>query len=108
MSEPSLIDQLCKAYAELNASRMSMQSSTFNGRERTDRLIAEIKRLEAAIKAKPQIGQKVRKRTGDYQFDGEIIAVIRKKSGAIRYAVEDDRGLVLIMNERQVMGGGET
>ena len=47
------------------------------------------------------IGHRVSKRSGDYEFDGEIVAVIPKRSGAIRYAVEDDRGLLLVMNARQ-------
>lgn len=47
------------------------------------------------------VGRKVEKRSGDYSFDGEIVAVIRKRSGEIRYAVEDDRGLLLIMNAKQ-------
>lgn len=50
------------------------------------------------------VGKKVKKTSGDYTFEGEIIAIIQKLSGAIRYAVEDDRGLVLIMNEKQVNG----
>lgn len=48
------------------------------------------------------IGHRVVKRGGDYDFDGEIVAVIRKRNGAIRFAVEDDRGLLLIMNAKQV------
>ena len=47
------------------------------------------------------IGRPVAKRGGDYEFDGEIRAVIVKRSGAVRYAVEDDRGLLLVMNARQ-------
>lgn len=47
------------------------------------------------------IGLRVEKRGGDYEFDGEIRAVIVKRSGAIRYAVEDDRGLLLVMNASQ-------
>jgi hypothetical protein len=47
------------------------------------------------------IGYPVSKRGGDYSFTGEIIAVVIKKSGAVRYVVEDDRGLLLIMNGRQ-------
>ena len=49
-----------------------------------------------------EIGRRVTKRGGDYEFDGEVVGVIRKRSGAIRYAVEDDRGLLLIMNAKQV------
>ena len=47
------------------------------------------------------VGLPVSKRGGDYEFDGEIRAVIPKRSGEVRYAVEDDRGLLLIMNARQ-------
>lgn len=49
-------------------------------------------------------GMIVKKRSGDYDFDGVVVAVIKKRSGAIRYAVEDDRGLLLIMNKSQVLG----
>ena len=38
----------------------------------------------------------------DYEFDGDIRGVVTKRSGAIRYVVEDDRGLLLIMNAKQV------
>ncbi|MBS67249.1 MAG: hypothetical protein Tp170SUR191951_43 [Prokaryotic dsDNA virus sp.] len=47
------------------------------------------------------IGRRVQKRSGDYDFDGQIRAVIIKRSGAVRYAVEDDRGLLLVMNAKQ-------
>lgn len=47
------------------------------------------------------IGRPVHKSGGDYQFEGEIRAIIPKRSGALRYAVEDDRGLLLIMNASQ-------
>jgi len=53
---------------------------------------------------RPKIGDKIQKRTGDYKFDGEIICEFTKKDGAIRYVVEDDRGLCLIMNEKQITG----
>ena len=49
-------------------------------------------------------GYKFSKTTGDYSFDGEVVAIIKKKSGAVRYVVEDDRGLLLIMNKGQVTG----
>ena len=51
-------------------------------------------------------GYRVHKRGGDYEFDGEVVSVITKKSGAVRYVVEDDRGLLLIMNESQVRPKG--
>ncbi len=49
-------------------------------------------------------GHKFKKTSGDYTFEGTVLCVIEKLSGAIRYAVEDDRGLILIMNERQISG----
>ena len=48
------------------------------------------------------VGDKVSKTSGDYAFTGTIVSVFKKKSGATRYVVEDDRGLLLIMNEAQL------
>jgi len=48
------------------------------------------------------VGYEVHKTSGDYKFDGTVIAIITKKNGMIRYAVEDDRGLILIMNRGQL------
>lgn len=53
------------------------------------------------------IGTPVRKRGGDYEFDGTIRAVVFKRSGEVRYVVEDERGLLLTMNGRQC-GIGES
>ncbi len=50
------------------------------------------------------IGDKIYKDKGDYTFEGEIMAVVFKKSGVRRYVVEDDRGLLLIMSENQFSG----
>ncbi len=52
--------------------------------------------------AKLPIGARVRKTQGDYVFEGEIRSVFTKRSGVIRVVVEDSRGLLLIMNEKQV------
>ena len=49
-------------------------------------------------------GHKFSKTSGDYSFDGTVLCKIEKLSGAVRYAVEDDRGLILIMNEAQISG----
>jgi hypothetical protein len=49
-----------------------------------------------------EVGDQVIKDGGDYVFEGVIIAVFKKRSGAIRFAVEDDRGLVMIMNSQQL------
>lgn len=48
------------------------------------------------------VGDRVRKCTGDYTFEGQVIAIVTKRSGAVRYVVEDDRGLLLILNESQI------
>lgn len=55
----------------------------------------------ALVAADQFLCRKVSKRGGDYEFDGEIRAVVVKRSGAARYVVEDDRGLLLIMNGKQ-------
>lgn len=47
-------------------------------------------------------GNRVRKDTGDYFFDGVIVAVFRKRSGAPRYAVENEAGIVHIFNHEQL------
>ena len=44
----------------------------------------------------------VQKVGGDYSFGGEVVAVFQKKSGVVRYVVEDDRGLLFIFNESQL------
>lgn len=51
-----------------------------------------------------QIGDYVVKTSGDYKFAGEIVVVFRKKSGAVRYVVENRDGVLLILNEQQLSG----
>lgn len=36
---------------------------------------------------------------GDYQFQGQVVAVFFKLGGQVRYVVEDDRGLLFIFSE---------
>lgn len=48
------------------------------------------------------VGDRVQKTGGDYRFEGVVVAVFRKLSGAVRLVVEDERGLLLIWNEKQV------
>jgi hypothetical protein len=50
-----------------------------------------------------EVGDPVWKTGGDYSFKGEVRGVIYKKSGAIRYVVEDDRGLLLILDAGQLI-----
>lgn len=48
-------------------------------------------------------GQPVFKMTGDYQFNGWVIQPYYKRNlSTVRYIVEDDRGLNLIMSEGQI------
>ena len=47
-------------------------------------------------------GTRVEKTEGDYGFSGEILLAFEKRSGHVRWLVEDDRGLVLIWNARQI------
>lgn len=48
------------------------------------------------------IGDPVRKIGGDYSIDGWIAAIVTKRSGAIRYVVEDERGMLLIYSAAQL------
>ena len=47
-------------------------------------------------------GDKVHKVGGDYVFVGTVVAAFRKLSGAERYVVEDDRGLLHIFSEKNL------
>lgn len=51
-------------------------------------------------------GAKVSKTGGDYRFDGTVIGVFKKISGVIRYAVEDDRGVVHIYSRKNLIARG--
>lgn len=48
------------------------------------------------------IGDQVIKNMGDYKFHGTVVSVITKLKGDLRYVVEDGRGLLLIMSEKQI------
>lgn len=48
------------------------------------------------------MGDRVVKDAGDYVFEGVIISVFHKRSGAVRFVVEDDRGLCFIFNAAQL------
>lgn len=48
---------------------------------------------------KYKINDKVEKVGGDYKYEGTVVAAFFKASGAIRYVVEDSRGMLFIFNE---------
>lgn len=47
-------------------------------------------------------GTRVHKVGGDYSFVGIVVSVFTKRSGAIRYVVENDDGLLFIFNVNQL------
>jgi hypothetical protein len=49
-----------------------------------------------------RVGDKVQKVGGDYSFAGVVVAAFVKLSGAMRYVVEDDRGLLFIFAEKNL------
>lgn len=72
----------------------------------------EINDTEAAVAAGKEVepvsprfvrGDDVYKTAGDYTFTGKIaFSGYKLKSNALRYVVEDQRGLLMIMNEQQL------
>lgn len=48
------------------------------------------------------VGDVVVKTTGDYTYKGVVVASFRKRSGVVRVVVEDDRGILMIYNQRQL------
>lgn len=49
-----------------------------------------------------RLGEHVSKVGGDYRFDGTVIGVFVKLSGVVRYAVEDDRGVIHIYSAKNL------
>jgi len=49
-----------------------------------------------------KVGDYVIKRSGDYTYEGVIVARFTKQSGVVRFVVEDERGLLLIMGRHQL------
>ena len=50
----------------------------------------------------PTEGDRVQKTGGDYSFEGVVVSAFAKRSGAMRYVVEDDRGLLFIFNRQSL------
>jgi hypothetical protein len=50
-----------------------------------------------------KIGDKVIKVGGDYTFDGTVVSVFTKLSGKIRIVVEDNRGILHIFSESNLI-----
>lgn len=48
------------------------------------------------------VGDKVSKKGGDYRFDGTVVAKFQKLSGAERFVVEDDRGVLHVYSEKNL------
>ena len=67
-----------------------------------NKMNTEIK-TEAPIPMKPfDRGDYVSKVGGDYKFDGRIVSIFPKLSGAIRVVVEDDRGVLHVYSEKNL------
>lgn len=48
-------------------------------------------------------GDRVKKTTGDYTFEGEVVSVFNKRNnGPLRVVVENDAGIVHIFNPKQL------
>lgn len=64
-------------------------------------MLTEEDRAIELAKALP-IGSRVAKVGGDYRFDGIVVATFTKLSGVVRYAVEDDRGILHIYGPKNL------
>jgi hypothetical protein len=53
-----------------------------------------------------RVGDKVEKIGGDYVFVGVVVAAFRKLSGAARYVVEDDRGVLHVYSAKNLRRRG--
>lgn len=51
---------------------------------------------------KYKVGDLVYKDSGDYKYYGEVVSVFDKLSGATRYVVENEDGMLFIFNESQL------
>jgi hypothetical protein len=59
--------------------------------------------LASATSNEPfKIGDIVTKTGGDYSYTGHVVGRVVKRSGQVRWVVEDDRGLLFIFNTSQL------
>lgn len=49
-----------------------------------------------------EVGDVVVKRGGDYTFRGVVVSCFRKRSGSPRLCIENEDGVVMIMNASQL------
>lgn len=49
-----------------------------------------------------KLGDRVQKTTGDYRYNGVIVAKFKKLSGVERFVVENHDGMLFIFNENQL------
>lgn len=49
-----------------------------------------------------KLGSRVSKIGGDYRFDGIVVSIFTKLSGAVRLVVEDDRGVLHIYSDHNL------
>lgn len=55
-----------------------------------------------------KVGQRFKKTGGDYEFEGEVVAIFRKRvrngmaAGPVRVVGEDDRGLLFIFDPNRI------
>lgn len=61
--------------------------------------------LNGVMKHGFKVGQLVSKKGGDYRFDGYVVAAFTKISGEVRYVVEDDRGILHIYSDKNLVAG---
>lgn len=50
-----------------------------------------------------QVGDTVKKTGGDYSFVGKVVAAFKKRSGVVRYVVEDDRGVLHVYSDKVLL-----
>jgi hypothetical protein len=49
-----------------------------------------------------KVGDKVKKVTGDYKFEGTVVAAFEKLSGKPRYVVENEDGILHIFSDKNL------